>query len=308
MKILDSLKNTQKIKYSVDIEKNQIPHDKLEELLRRMLRNDFGKVGGTLANDFKRRIEKEDKDVYGIYDDIVVYYDAELDEITFLTKDEFQNFYQADWTEEDRIGFNVRYGGARQNITKPGKFVKEGQTREILGSLEEVMGKEAPGLATTARLDYKIYPHTDYQGMIKELGPERMENIKTLAKEKGIYPKRLIQLIAYQHYVQHKTTEDSYQYAIRALAKGAAALSAKDTEPDFTKQTSFGAKILEVWESDTGRKFVIVKRKSDYAFGAGYDKEDGTWAAGYYDYSDPIEARQAMYRNYPYNEFKRSSL
>ena len=51
-----------------------------------------------------------------------------------------------------------------------------------------------------------------------------------------------------------------------------------------------------------------MKRKTDYALGAGYDPKDGTWGAGYYDYDSAIDARQAMYREYPYNEFKRSKL
>lgn len=326
MNILDSAKNTDQIKYSVDVKElladGSIPKVRLNNYLEKFLRGDFGSVENTKAQRFAKHLDQSDLDIYGIYDDIMIYYDAQFDDITFVTPEEFRNFYKADWDNANRAGYAVRYGAARQDIRTPGKIVKRNQIEAVLEQLKKELGSDTK-VATLARIDYKIYPHTKLTSVAKELrrtttvdeeGNEvnAMDFMKALSAKYNVNIVQLLQLFANQHYVQHKTTEASIQYVKRAAASGAAALGAKDALPeefeDFTTITAQKYPIVEVWENENGRKFVIVDRKVDFALGAGYDVRDGQWNAGYYGYESAIDARQAMYREYPYNEFKRSSL
>ena len=327
MKIFDSAKETNKIQYSVDVEgmifDGSMSESRLDSYLQQMLGGRFGSVPEAQARRFSKHIDTGDLDIYGIYGDIMVYYDAQYDTVTFLTQDEFRNFYGPDWTNPARKGFSTRYGAERQNI-KTGKFVKWNQTRAIIQKIQEELKKNSEkGSYDQTRLDYKTFPHQNLQAVVKVLKKTNVDRtmpsgeeysgdaynyLRTLLKDDPQKLRNALLLFGYQHHVQHKNTADSLKYVENALRADVAALGAKDEapeKPDYSKTTAQGYKVLELWESDTGRKFVIMKRNRDYAFGAGYDLSDGTWAAGYYDYDSAINARQAMYLQYPYNEFKR---
>lgn len=61
-------------------------------------------------------------------------------------------------------------------------------------------------------------------------------------------------------------------------------------EAQFKEETSYGMPILERYYGLCGRQFVVVKRKSDYVVGAGYDEFVGQWGQGYYGFSTVMKA------------------
>ncbi len=388
---------------------------KQEEALQKLVSGDFGTIRSNPEN-FTRRLNSGKRDVYGIYGDMVIYYDADENKIYILTKEEFLTQYQRNWDKDDEItGFNTLYkgygGAAKQNLKERGGFLKLGQEREIRQSQREEGGKFT---ATQSRLGFKVFPHEDYSKVVAVLGPDRMAKLKQISQEQDINMAKLLQYVGYNHYVQHKNTQNSYEWALKAagyrkdengnfikVGKPAPALLTKDSKkvvkdqdkieyalvdddtqtilaegilqniieagkkairreprylktkndknlklwsidtetgevvgeddyitfiyrmfgkkalfdsdpvekaPDYTKETKDGYKIIQALKNEDDRKFVIVKRPNDFAFGAGYDVEDGTWAAGYYGFESEADAKQAIYHNYPDDRFKTIKL
>ena len=263
MNILDSAKETNNTRYSVDVtnmvDEGSLSESKLDSLLQRFLNGDFGTVSDGEKRRFAKHIDSGDLDIFGIYGNVMLYYDAQYDDLTFLTPDEFRNFYRIDWDNPGRKGYSVRYGGERQNI-KTGKFVKMNQTRAVLRHLiEESLKKTSSANTTLARVDYKVFPHENLQPVLKVLKKTLVEKTMpdgtTFSGDAYSYLKKLVPdvtklknallLFGYQHHVQHKNTEDSLRYVENAIAADVKALGAKDEssvkdEPDFTKKTAQG--------------------------------------------------------------------
>lgn len=238
-KLFDALGDipTSKIQYSNDITK-QIDagtlkkEDIINNYLSKLLDKDFGQVAPAIAQSFTEGFDSGDRDIYGIYDDVVIYYDAEDDDLAVVSKDEFLRFYRSKWFSEKRIPFNVRYGGDRLNIIKKGQFLKEGQRQEILKKLKSELGEGTSGFEKVARLDYKVFPYEleEYLPKIESvLGQERMDMLRKLSEENQISLRKLLGIFAFQHFVQHKNTEDSFNYVLRAIERGAAILKSKDS-------------------------------------------------------------------------------
>ena len=227
--------STGAIKWSADIQ-NQIEEGKLkkEDILNNQLDNflnqDFGKVTPQIAEQFKASFDEGTDDIYGIYDNIVIYYDAEDDDLTVLSRDEFLRFYRNDWLRKERLPFNMRYGGPRLNVFKKGQQLKEGQRQAIVEKGLEELGGKATGSEKYFRLDNKVYPYLDnYDRVVKVLSTEQLDNLKALAEAKNIKLSKILSIIGFQHYVQHKNTSDSYDYILRLIEKDAAALKSRDS-------------------------------------------------------------------------------
>ena len=114
--------NSGKVRYSRDInsmlKSKKISQEDIDALIARMVSKDFGAVDTERARRFGNHMDIGDKDVYGVYDDIILYYDAARDQLTAVTKNEFTNYYTVDWEESDRHGFNERYDPAKRQIGK----------------------------------------------------------------------------------------------------------------------------------------------------------------------------------------------
>lgn len=245
------------IRYSADINKmlrkGNITEDKINELVARMLQKDFGDVDTERARRFGNHMDAGDKDVYGSYDNIILYYDASRDQLTVVTRPEFTSYYTIDWTETDRHGFRERYDPARRQIgksmpTDPEKVegwkesmlkeqrvLTEGQQRETAKEAEkqakELFGENTGSLRNFIRYEWKVFPVEDYTEFVRVLGPERKRNITALANEYGIPTKRLLAVIMYYYQVQRRTIDDAYNYVMKQLGeKRKAGIVASDSE------------------------------------------------------------------------------
>ena len=242
-KFIDSVASARagdQIKYSIDIQKriddNKITEEQLAALLSKMLNKDFGSVDKEVARRFGNHMDAGDKDVYGVYDDIVIYYDQDKDDITYCSLNEFTRYYKLDWDREDRKAFNARYEAQRRNIggrapedgdlsewkksnIETVRILKEGQHRESKKVAEQEYGVGVYGLSNFIKNEWKTIPVENYASLAKSLGIERTKQIDAWAKELGVPSKKLMSIIAYNYYVQHKPISASFDYLENNLIK-----------------------------------------------------------------------------------------
>ena len=246
-----SLVDAGKIRYSTDIktkiEAGEITKEDINALIRKMVNKDFGSVEAERARRFGNRLETGDKDIYGVYDDIILYYDASRDQLTAVTEDEFSHYYVVDWTETERKGFNERYNpqrrqlgpsmptkeedlpGWRETMLKEQHVLTEGQQRETKRIAEKEAVELAGGedkvrdLRNFVRYEWKVWPVEDYTKFVKDfdnlVGKEARMNLVNLAKEYNIPVKRLYAIIMYYYNVQRKPYADGYNYIMKNLGK-----------------------------------------------------------------------------------------
>lgn len=240
-RFLDSVKSAaaaNKVVYSTDIkaalDNGKITETELADDIAKLLNKNFGSVDSEVAYRFGQHIDKADKDIYGVYNDVVVYYDQGEDKIICLMRNEFTRYYYVDWTKEEREPFNARYGGARRSVgpTTPAgeeniaawreanreniRVLREGQSREGRKMAQELVSENPTNVYETSRLEYKVLPLDEFSGVYKnialKLGKDKWKQIDEWAKELGIPSKKIYALIAYNYYVQHKPIDRSFEY------------------------------------------------------------------------------------------------
>lgn len=245
-RFLDSVKSAaaaNKVVYSTDIQaalKNgKITETALANDIAKLLNKNFGSVDSEVAYRFGQHLDKADKDIYGVYNDVVVYYDQGEDKIICLTRNEFTRYYYVDWTKENRDPFNARYGRARRSIgpqmpegeedvnawreanREDIRVLREGQSREGRKMTRELIGENATNVYETARREYKVLPLDEFSGVYKnialKLGKDKWKQIDEWAKELGIPSKKIYALIAYNYYVQHAPIDKSFEYVKKNL-------------------------------------------------------------------------------------------
>ena len=252
----DSVKeivNSGKVRYSRDInamlKSKKISQEDIDALIARMVSKDFGAVDTERARRFGNHMDIGDKDVYGVYDDIILYYDAARDQLTVVTKSEFTNYYTIDWEESDRHGFNERYDPAkrqigksmpedpekipawREQMLKEQRILTEGQQREAYKVAEkqlmELNNAEKPedvrDIRNFIRYEWKVYPVEDYTKFVKNfdnvVGKDKRMNLVALAKQYNVPVKRLYAIIMYYYNVQRKPYAVGYEYIMKNLGQ-----------------------------------------------------------------------------------------
>lgn len=245
-----SLVNVGNITYSKDIKKmldeGKIAQEDITAIIQRMLNKDFGSITGERARRFGNHMDLGDKDVYGVYDNIVLYYDASRDRLNVVTDNEFTHYYIVDWPEEERKGFNERYNPQlrkigpkmpedpakypewKETMLKEQRILTEGQSREAMRlaqkELEETSkDDDVYDLKNFARLGWKVTSVEDYTDFIERfdrlVGRDKRMNLINLAKQYNIPVKRLYAVIMYYHDVQHKPMAFGYDYVMKNLGE-----------------------------------------------------------------------------------------
>ena len=233
-RILDTLPDS-KLAYSTQVKAGladgSIDKNKISDALDRLLNGDFGSAPAAYKNVFTEHLEDGTRDIYGIYDDIVIYYDANVDDLTVTTTDEFRRFYKKGWTSENQTAFNTRYAGggeSRRNAKIEGQYLKEGQRRAIIEQLREDYGTEKAGFEKSARLEYKVYPYLQYKGIVKALTEDQLQYLKKLSSEYNVPMHKILNEVGFQHFVQHKNMQTSVDLVERMIQKGVASIMSKD--------------------------------------------------------------------------------
>ena len=74
----------------------------------------------------------------------------------------------------------------------------------------------------------------------------------------------------------------------------------KEVNTDYLNITRMGFEVKKIYESNSGRLYVIVYRpkRDDYALGAGYDLRTGYWAQGYYDFKNLEDVEDFLFDTY----------
>lgn len=225
-RFLDSVKSAtsaNRIEYSTDIqtmlEEDKITKTELSKDLFKMLNKDFGSVEDEVAYRFGQHLDAGDKDIYGVYGDVVVYYDAGSDNVTYLTRNEFTRYYRVDWTKSERAPFNARYGGARRSITGEAgqaKVLREGQHREARALAKEILGENARESYNTIRNEYKVLPLEENPGAFNELkvalGSDRLATIREWAQDLKMNQSDLLEMIAYKYFVDKAPIDKAFDF------------------------------------------------------------------------------------------------
>lgn len=257
MKFLDNLENAGKMNYSIDIQKainsGSINKAKFYTYISRMLDGDFGKLDTETGYRFLKSIEKGDRDIYGIYDNIVVYYDAAQDSVDIVTSAEFTRYFKADWQNANREDKE-----ARLSTLHPDRQWKEGQRREIIKEVSSVVPEGQQQRALRMGSDGKgVYPYMDYSKIVKTLGPERMAKFKELSEKYNIPIKKFLASFTHQHSVQNLNVQNAFEYVVKhAGDKYFAATDSKESEVDLQFL------IDDEFEAIAGYKEMIAKTKN----------------------------------------------
>lgn len=233
-RFLDSVKSAtsaNRIEYSTDIqtmlEEDKITKTELSKDLFKMLNKDFGSIEDEVAYRFGQHLDAGDKDIYGVYDDVVVYYDAGSDNVTYLTRNEFTRYYRVDWTKSERAPFNARYGGARRNIAGEAgqaKVLREGQQREARALAKETLGENARESYNIIRNEYKVLPLEENPGAFNELrvalGSDRLATIKEWAQDLKMNQSDLLEMIAYKYFVDKAPIDKAFDFVEKYYIHG----------------------------------------------------------------------------------------
>lgn len=253
-----------KIKQSNDIKRKlasgELTQETLDEDLEKFISGDFGSVEPKHARAFKAYMNGvgnpenpaypknvDNKDIYGVYGDVIIYYDADRDDIMYVTKQEFTTYYRIDWDadeeDEPRRGFREKNNNARRNIGPGAPFYKRDMPRWKEDMLEaqrvlkagqeretaKVAAEEQKAITGTnqdfrnfLRTEYKVYPVENYKyiiDMLNKADPNFNNRIKELSKEFGIPVKKIYGVVAFMYEVQHKPVSYAMKYLEDNLAK-----------------------------------------------------------------------------------------